>query len=187
MRSAAHKTRCLNCDYLQSSTNSLSFVLTCCLSISLFLLPAFWLSRPSIQAAWEKPSSDQWTESSLKRGLNVGSRMLSFFWNSNVQAYCLMLWYKKSIDNCVYDTKLKPSNAFNKQDANVRFSHYACSNCSFRWEVRQPQVMKSCRMNLMYFLSYRQGCSSPVSPVEICMVLLLIGWKLVMILVADSW
>lgn len=42
-----------------------------------FLFSAFWLSRPSIQAAWEKPSSDQWTESSLKRGV---------MWNCFLQA-----------------------------------------------------------------------------------------------------
>lgn len=82
--------------------------------------------------------------------------MLSFFWNSNVQAYCLMLWYIKSIRQpCPWHKKTKPSYAFNKRDTNVRLSHYACSNCRFRWEVRQPQVMNG----LVFFRCYRQGCT----------------------------
>lgn len=59
-----------------------------------------------------------------------------------------MLWYKEYWQLCLWH-KFQTSNAFNKQDTNVWFPHYACSNCSFRWEVTQPRVMKNCPVVLI--------------------------------------
>lgn len=51
---------------LQSNVNPLCTVCTNLPSVFFPFSPAFWLSRSSIQATWEKPSPYQWTESSLK-------------------------------------------------------------------------------------------------------------------------